>query len=340
MNTRQDTHNRKTSDLGRISRASEQDNEERQTTDARNLLQLFSLDLAHYPRLVREEEYALACRTRSSWQHLVTSLKAQHNLMTTLLGERHLPSSYDTLSEPEVLRLLHQVLVRVDRAETHKADPHLASVRSWVAQMREDLARFRDYRDAMVRHNLRFVVMLARRYQHRSLGLLDLVQEGALGLMRAVEKFDPERGVRFASYAVWWIREAFTRALASREDMSCFSDTPPREKEDSSPADLVPAPEETSPEMVILTADTARGLYQALTCLSVQEADIIRLRFGLGEGDTHTLEQVGQRLGLSREQVRLREQRALVRLRAYIQRLSTATRHGAQEPRQRWRKAA
>lgn len=308
--------------------------------DARNLLQLFALDLAHYPRLAQEEEYTLACRTRSSWRHLVTSLQAQHHLMTALLGERHLPSSYDTLSEPEVLRLLHQVRVRVDRAETHEANLHMASVRSWLAQMTEDLARFRGCRDEMVRHNLRFVVMLARRYQHRGLGLLDLVQEGALGLMRAVEKFDPERGVRFASYAVWWIRKAFARALASKEDTICFSDTPPKEKEDSSPADLVPAPEETSPEMAVLTADAARGLYQALICLPVQEASIIRLRFGLGQGRPHTLDEVGRRLGLNREQVRLREQRALARLRMYMQRLNAEMQQGAQEPQWHRRKAS
>ena len=340
MSTRQDTDNHKTSDLGRIHQASEQDTEERQTTAARDLLQLFSLDLAHCPRFDRATEYTLACRARSAWLRLIMSLKAQHPHLTTLLSKQHLPLSYDTLSEPEILRLLHQVHVRVDLAETHEADLHMASVRSWVAQMKEDLARFRGCRDEMVRHNLRFVVMLARRDQHRSLGILDLVQEGALGLMRAVEKFDPERGVRFASYAVWWIREAFARALASREDTICFSDTPPKEKEDSSPADLVPAPEETSPETAILTADTARGLSQALTYLPVQEADIIRLRFGLGEGHTHTLEQVGQRLGLSREQVRLREQRALARLRAYMQRPDAAARPDTQELRQRWRTAA
>ena len=331
MSTIQATHNR---------RASEEAHAERQVTDARDLIQLLSLDLTHCSCLDRQEEYALACLTRSAWQQLVTSLKAQHNLMIALLGERHLPSSYDTLSEPEVLRLLHQLRVRVDRVGTHEACQPMASVRNWLAQMRVDLARFRDYRDAMVHHNLRFVVMLARRYQHRGLGLLDLVQEGALGLMRAVEKFDPERGIRFASYAVWWIREAFARALVSRDDSICFSDTQAREEEDTSVIDLIAAPEESSPEMIVLTADTARGLHQALTCLPVQDADILRLRFGLGKGRTLTLEKIGQQLGLSREQVRLREQRALTRLRTYLQQPISATQQSTQVPRQPRRKAA
>jgi len=185
--------------------------------------------------------------------------------------------------------------------------------------MRENLTRFRDCRDEMVRRNLRLVVLLARRYQHCSQSLLDLVQEGALGLMRAIEKFDPERQVTFASYAVWWIRQAFSRGLTTGEDNSCSSDAPLREGEDGSLAELVAAPETSSPEAAVLTADTARGLHHALTHLPVQEADILRLRFGLPEGNSYTLEEVSRRLGLSREQVRLREQRALARLRAYLQ---------------------
>jgi len=321
-------------------RTSAQGMSERQTTDAPDLLQLFSLDLAHCPRFDREEEYTLACRTRSAWLRLVTSLRAQHECLAALLGEHYLPASYDALGELEVLRLLRLVRVRVGRVRTHEAGPDITSLRSWLAQIREDLERFRDCRDEMVRRNLRFVAMLARRYQSNGVGRLDLVQEGVLGLMRAVEKFDPERGVGFASYAVWWIREAFARALASRGDTFCFSDTACETQEEGTIADLFAAPEDASPEIAILTADAAKGLRQALMSLPVEEAEIVRLRFGLSDDRPHTLEEVGQQLQLSREQVRLREQRALVRLRALMQQPPKVTGQNAQAPRRRWRNAA
>src|SRR5262249_11722799 len=137
--------------------------------------------------------------------------------------------------------------------------------------MNEDLARFRDCRNEMIRRNLRLVVLLARRYQHHSLSLPDLVQEGALGLMRAIEKFDPERQVTFASYAVWWIRQAFARTLTARGKTICSADALLGEGEDSSLSELAAAPEVFSPEIAVLTVDAAKGLHRALARLPVQE---------------------------------------------------------------------
>jgi RNA polymerase sigma factor (sigma-70 family) len=305
-----------------------------------NLFQLFSLDLAHCPRFDRTAEGALAWQTHTAWRHLVHSLEAQHDHLARLLGPHLLPSSYDTISESDIVHLLHHAQVRVDRTKIPQPGPAMASTRDWLAQMRTDLANFRHCRDEMVRRNLRFVVMLARRYRQSPMGLLDLVQEGALGLMRAVEKFDPERGVRFASYAVWWIREAFARTVTSRDDTTCFSGATPGEENAGSFVDRSAAPEEITPEGNVLDADSATQLYQALASLPVPEADILRLRFGLGESHAYTLAEVSQRLGLTREQVRLREQRALVRLRVYLQRPTAATQQHTREPQRRWRKAA
>src|SRR5262249_49687030 len=151
----------------------------------------------------------------------------------------------------------------------------------------------------------RFVVMLARRHLQSHVELLDLVQEGTLGLMRAVEKFDPGRGIRFASYAVWWIREAFARMTTTREDTSCFSDAIPREEETDTFVDRIAAPEETIPEVQVRNAESVTHLYQALGRLPELEANILRLRFGLGEPHPCTLAEVGRRLCLTREQVRV-----------------------------------
>src|SRR5262249_35700968 len=215
-------------------RANEPEMETPRALNTPDLLQLFSLDLAYCPRLDHEEEYTLACRTRSAWLHLVTSLKAQHKRLAALLGEHCRPSSYNAFSEREVMRLLRHVQGYVDRTETRATSPDMTSLRNWLARMRADLVRFRGCRDEMVRRNLRFVVMLARRYKHSRVSFLDLVQEGTLGLMCAVEKFDPARGVTFASYAVWWIREAFAHALASKDDTVCVSAIRLREEEDGS----------------------------------------------------------------------------------------------------------
>ena len=305
-----------------------------------NLFQLFSVDLRQCPRFDRTAEYALACQTRTAWRHLVHSLEMQHDYLARLLGPHLLPSSYDTISESDIVLLLHHVQVHMDRTKVPQSSPGMVHMRDWLAQMQTDLANFRYCRDEMVRRNLRFVVMLARRYSQSQVDLLDLVQEGTLGLMRAVEKFDPDRGISFASYAVWWIREAFARAMISKDVTLCFSEATPREEEEVSIIDLIAAPEETAPDVNVLNADITTKLYQALTSLPAWEAVILRLHFGLNESHTYTLAEISQRLGLTRTQVRLREQRALVRLRAYLQRPTKATLQHRQEPQRRWRKAA
>jgi RNA polymerase sigma factor (sigma-70 family) len=310
-----------------------------QAQNVPNLFQLFSLDLRRCPRFDRTAEYALACQTHAAWRHLVHSLEVQHDHLVRLLGPHLLPSSYNTISESDIVHLLYLLQVRVDLTKIPQFSPAIASTRDWLAQMRADLADFRRYRDEMVRRNLRFVVLLARRHPQSPVRFLDLVQEGALGLMRAVEKFDPNRGIRFASYAVWWIREAFARTVTSRDDTMCFPDATPGEENEGAFVDRIATPEETTPEAHVLNVDSATHLYRALTHLPEPEADILRLRFGLGEPHAYTLAEVSRRLGLTREQVRVREQRALVRLRVYLQRPTTATLQHRQEPQRRWRKA-
>jgi RNA polymerase sigma factor (sigma-70 family) len=305
-----------------------------------NLFQLFSLDLRRCQQFDRTAEYALACQTQTAWRHLIHSLEAQHDHLARLLGPQLLPSSYNTISESNIVLLLHHVQVHVDRTKVPQSSPDMTDTRGWLAQMRTDLADFRRYRDEMVRRNLRFVVLLARRHPQSPVRFLDLVQEGALGLMRAVEKFDPNRGIRFATYAVWWIREAFARTVTSRDDTTCFPDATPGEEHEGAFVDRIAAPEETTPEANVLNVDSATHLYRALTHLPEPEANILRLRFGLGELHAYTLAEVSRRLGLTREQVRVREQRALVRLRVYLQRPATATLQHRQEPQRRWRKAA
>jgi RNA polymerase primary sigma factor len=221
-------------------------------------------------------------------------------------------------------------------------------------------------KDRMINSNLRLVVSIARRYQSQQLALLDVIQEGILGLIRATEKFDWRRGHKFSTYAVWWIREAIDRGVANRariirmpvymvererkvrsvertltaelgrepsdeeiaeeaklpmEQVSevrevgrpvMSLDLPVGEGEDSSLGDLLVG-DEAGPEEEVELSMREESLRNALARLPESERAVIELRFGI-DGDPNTIDQVVERLGLSRDRVRRIEARALAQL--------------------------
>ncbi|MEQ8673036.1 MAG: sigma-70 family RNA polymerase sigma factor [Aggregatilineales bacterium] len=240
---------------------------------------------------------------------------------------------------------------------------------SWVVRMDRVIWEGQQAREHLGRANTRLVVSIAKRYMGQGLPFPDLIQEGNVGLMRAVDKYDYNRGNRFSTYATWWIRQAITRALAQKtRTIRIPLHMTERIRQMYRTAQSLeqslgrrPSPEEIAAEMDI-PADAIRGMMDAsqhaialerpvgddgdsefgdfiedqdspspveaatqhlleetieevLTELTPRQSHILRLRFGLGGGEPHTLEEIANKFGLSRERIRQLEKEALRRLR-------------------------
>src|SRR5712692_9421710 len=330
--------------------------------------------------LTREDEVALGKRIEQGDRQVRRALRAVLSITRGLRRTESLKACQSDLKAvvgvsglsatdlEKGKRAIQQVIKEIC-GPSRRVTPKARQVKAVLKQYHEGWAQLEKAKEEMVLSNLRLVVDIAKHYNGRGMSLLDLVQEGNIGLMKAAERFDHRRGFKFSTYATWWIRQGITRALADQsrtiripvhmtesyqrvskatrrlsqrlgrapsvkevaglvdstsdrveQTIQIFQDVVSLEHPigdgETLLGDFIPDKESPRADSQVGVKEVTREVARALSALSPREESVIRLRFGIGQGESMTLEEVGQILGVTRERIRQIEEKALMKLRA------------------------
>jgi RNA polymerase primary sigma factor len=330
------------------------------------------------PLLARPREVELAKQVYDGTTRIRCQLKKTVRLAACLKSDSLVTDTIDKLNQTlqlsgfsaPAIDEIYSALAHLQEATRDMGKAGQSIIEEFSAirrQIESARGRIEQGKDELVQSNLRLVVDVAKRYVGRGLGFLDLVQEGNIGLMKAAERFEYQRGFKFSTYATWWIRQGITRAVSDqsrtirvpvhtteaankisktaqrlaqqfnrepnheeigrelamnpnriKETVQAFQepislDTPPVDG-DAHLSEFIADLGVLGPDVKVGQKDTSRRLGQILSILTPREEQVIRMRFGIGQDEPWTLEQVGRSLSVTRERIRQIEVVALKKL--------------------------